>query len=104
MVLLAPTEAGVLDALRQVIDPELGVNVVDLGLIYGIEITEGDVRIVMTLTTPGCPLHAILREAVERALRLLVPGVERVDVDLVWEPRWTPSRITPEGREELGWY
>ena len=100
---LLPTASLVREALREVEDPELGVNVVDLGLIYDVETDGADVRVVLTLTTPGCPLHATLREAVDRSVRLMVPGVGRVDVDLVWEPRWDPSRITDEGREALGW-
>ena len=93
----------VIDALRQVIDPELGVNVVDLGLIYGVT-AEGDgVCVDMTLTTPGCPLHASISEAVETAVRLLVPGVAAVCVNLVWDPPWSPERITEAGRRELGW-
>ncbi|HLI26249.1 MAG TPA: metal-sulfur cluster assembly factor [Chloroflexota bacterium] len=97
------TEERVRHALQQVIDPELGVNVVDLGLIYGIAIEGATVTVTMTLTTPGCPLHESLAEAVEEAIRLFVPGVEAVRVQLVWEPPWTPERISPAGRAELGW-
>ncbi|MBX5491398.1 MAG: metal-sulfur cluster assembly factor [Chloroflexi bacterium] len=97
------TEERVRQALHQVLDPELGVNVVDLGLIYGIDIEGAAVTVTMTLTTPGCPLHDSLAGAVEEAVRLFVPGVEAVRVDLVWEPPWTPERISPAGRAELGW-
>jgi len=97
------TEERVRHALQQVIDPELGVNVVDLGLIYGIAIEGATVTVTMTLTTPGCPLHESLAEAVEEAIRLFVPGVEAVRVQLVWEPPWTPERISPDGRAALGW-
>ncbi|HEX5505842.1 MAG TPA: iron-sulfur cluster assembly protein [Thermomicrobiales bacterium] len=103
MPTLLPIVSLVHAALREVEDPELGVNIVDLGLIYDVLTDGADVRVVMTLTTPGCPLHATLRAAVDRAVRLMVPGVGRVDVDLVWEPRWDPSRITDAGREALGW-
>ena len=82
----------VTEALREVFDPELGMSVVDLGLIYAIEIDAGRVRVEMTLTTQGCPLHASMtewaRQAVER-----VPGVVGVAVDLTFEPPWTPDRI-----------
>jgi metal-sulfur cluster biosynthetic enzyme len=97
------TEERVRQALQQVIDPELGVNVVDLGLVYGIEIEGSTVAVTMTLTTPGCPLHASLADAVAEAIRLFVPGVEAVHVQLVWEPRWTPEQISPAGRAALGW-
>lgn len=97
------TEEQVRHALQQVIDPELGVNIVDLGLIYGITIEGCTVTITMTLTTPGCPLHESLAHAVEEAVRLFIPGVEAVRVQLVWEPPWTPDRISPAGRAELGW-
>lgn len=97
------TEEQVRHALQQVIDPELGVNVVDLGLIYGIAIEGATVTVTMTLTTPGCPLHESLAHAVEEVVRLFIPGVEAVRVQLVWEPPWTPDRISPAGRAELGW-
>jgi metal-sulfur cluster biosynthetic enzyme len=97
------SEERVLEALLDVIDPELGVNVVDLGLVYGVAVDGGRVTITITLTTPGCPLHASLSTAVDEAIRLMFPGVECVAVDLVWEPPWTPEHITPAGREALGW-
>ncbi len=98
-----PDEDTVLEALREVIDPEIGLNIVDLGLVYDLEAHgDGTVRIEMTLTTPGCPLHAAINDAVHRALEPL-PGVRAVDLDLVWSPPWTPEMITPEGRRALGW-
>lgn len=99
----SPANDRVLEALRQVIDPELGINVVDLGLIYGIETSDRHVHVEMTLTTPGCPLHESITSAVEMAVNVLVPGVESVGVDLVWSPPWCADRISAAGREELGW-
>ena len=93
----------VLDALYEVYDPELGVNVVDLGLVYGIEIEGARVTVTMTLTTPGCPLHDTLTSAVDDAVRGAGLEVDDVAVDLVWDPRWTPNFITDAGRRELGW-
>lgn len=91
----------ILDALREVYDPELGINVVDLGLIYDIEVDETDrVQVTMTLTTPGCPLHDSIVGAVERRLRDL-QIFRDVRVDLVWNPPWTPERISEEALEEL---
>lgn len=94
-------QATVLQLLKDVYDPELGVNVVDLGLIYDVKIEGGRVCIRMTLTTPGCPMHEAIVGGVRCALDRQ-PGVDAVEVDVVWEPRWTPDMLTPEGREALG--
>jgi len=92
----------IISALKTVYDPELNINVVDLGLIYNIEITElNDVTITMTLTTPGCPLH----DSITSGVRYSVEGMEetkKVDVNLVWEPAWSPDKMTPEGLKLLG--
>jgi radical SAM protein len=87
-----PTEAQVTDALRTVFDPELGMSIVDLGLVYGIRIAGGDVRITMTLTAPGCPIHDVMAGWVRMAV-MNVPGVETVEVGLTFDPPWTPDRI-----------
>lgn len=87
---LAP--ADVTEALRGVLDPELGMSIVDLGLVYGIEVAGGDVRITMTLTAPGCPLHDVLSEWAREAVARL-PGVERVEVVITFDPPWSPDRI-----------
>lgn len=94
--------ARTLLALRDVIDPELGLNVVDLGLVYGVEVDGENVRVRLTMTTPACPLgDHIVREAEER-LRALA-GVGDVHVELVWEPPWTPDRMSAEAKTMLGW-
>ncbi len=96
------TKEQVMETLKTVYDPEVGVNIVDLGLIYDVDVDEaGLVRVEMTLTTPGCPLHETLNVAIDRALKAL-PGVNLVQVELVWNPPWTPDLITPAGREALG--
>ena len=95
-------EDELLAALRQVYDPEVGINVVDLGLIYGVAQHDDCVHVEMTLTTPGCPLHDTIGQAVQRAL-VRVPGVARSEVELVWDPPWTPMMITDAGKRELGW-
>ncbi|TXG80478.1 MAG: metal-sulfur cluster assembly factor [Thermomicrobiales bacterium] len=97
------TEAMAWDVLHGVIDPEVGINIVDLGLVYGIEAEDDAVRVIMTLTTPGCPLHETIAEAVDTSLRYFISDIESVSVDLVWDPPWSPSMITAAGREELGW-
>lgn len=95
-------QEALLAALKNVYDPELGLNVVDLGLIYGIQQHDGVIDVEMTMTTPGCPLHESMLEGVGDALSIF-PDVKRVDVHLVWEPLWSPDRITPGGRRALGW-
>jgi metal-sulfur cluster biosynthetic enzyme len=94
-------ESLVRAALRQVVDPELNCNIVDLGLIHAIAIVDSKVTIAMTLTSPGCPMHESIAAGVQRAARQL-DGVEDVEVQLVWEPPWTPSRMTDYGREQTG--
>ena len=89
------------EALRIVIDPELGHNIVDLGFVYGISVTDGEAWIVMTATTKGCPAAAFLKEGVANAA-MHVPGVRSVDVTMTFDPPWTPSMIAPEVRTSLG--
>ena len=90
------------ESLHAVIDPELGIDIVNLGMVYRIIVNHGHVQVEMTLTTPGCPLHASIRADVERIL-YRVPGVDTVIVDLVWDPRWGVEFISESGREQLGW-
>ena len=97
---------AVLAALGSVYDPEIPVNIVDLGLVYGMEVKDADdgtkkVEIKMTLTAQGCGMGAsIAMDARHKIMGL--PGVSEADVDLVWDPPWTPQMISPEGRERLG--
>ncbi len=95
-----PTEAAVWNALRGVVDPELGCNIVDLGLVYGLDIQGRKVRVVMTLTTPGCPLHESLCAGVQMVL-LNLEDVDEADVELVWEPPWHPDRMSEAARARL---
>lgn len=92
------------DALREVIDPELGVNIVDLGLVYEVNaFPSGDVQIVMTLTTPACPLSAYFKRAIPLILSRKVKEIGTVSVDIVWEPRWEPQMMSQSARKMLGW-
>lgn len=92
----------IISALRTVHDPEIPVNIFDLGLIYLIKITNSKhIHIEMTLTAPACPVAGSMPGAVERAVKR-VPGIETVDVQLVWEPPWGPERMSDEARLELG--
>lgn len=92
----------VIDVLRDTYDPEIPVNVYDLGLIYGIKVNdEGGVEIEMTLTAVGCPMARMIAYMVEENVRNKIPEVKKINVKVVWDPPWSPERITPEGREAL---
>jgi len=96
------TEDSVRLALRKVKDPELNLNIVDLGLVYTITVDDGNKVIVdMSLTSPGCPAGAQIMHDVERTIQAL-PGVGKVVINLVWEPFWTPDRIEPKVRAYMG--
>jgi metal-sulfur cluster biosynthetic enzyme len=88
----AVTEERVMAALASVRDPEIGLDVVELGLIYDVAIDDATVHVTMTLTAEGCPLHAVMTDWVRAAVRE-VPGVEHVDVQLTFDPPWTPDRM-----------
>ncbi len=91
----------VLETLRSILDPELGINVIDLGLVYELRVEQKEIYVKMTMTTPGCPMHGSIIEAVERALKMFFP-LKATSVDLVWKPQWTPERLSPAAKEQLG--
>ena len=102
----AVTETDVLSALKQVYDPEIPVNIVDLGLIYGMRFEPApedkqDVAVDMTLTAQGCPAHVTISEQVKARVEQL-PGVRNASVNVVWSPPWTPERLSPDARKQLG--
>lgn len=94
--------AMVEDLLHQVIDPEIGVNIVDLGLVYDVQINERRAEIKMTLTTPGCPLSAYMEDSVHRTL-WGAPGIDDVDLEIIWEPPWSTDMMSEQAKRELGW-
>ncbi len=97
-----PTEKQIIKVLRKIFDPEIPLNIYDIGLIYGIDISaEGDVQIRMTLTAPTCPVAGTLPPEVEKKVRE-VPGVRDVKVELTWEPPWTMEKMSEAARLELG--
>lgn len=93
---------GVIDALKDIFDPEIPVNIYDLGLIYGVEVTEGGHAVVtMTLTTPHCPVAESMPGEVELRVSA-VPGIATADVNLVWDPPWDPQKMSDDAKLELG--
>lgn len=97
-----PDEVAVYDALRSVIDPEVGIDIVNLGLVYGVEIRGGDVSVTMTMTTSACPLHAYITGQAKEAIERVVPGTGSVEVEMVWDPPWDPEMMSAEARRALG--
>ena len=96
------TDSDIREALRHVVDPEIGVNIVDLGLVYRIEVEGARARIAMTMTSPACPLVDYLKDLVTSAIRQHVPDVVDVDINLEWEPPWDPDMMSDEARRQLG--
>lgn len=91
----APTRRDIAEHLRSVLDPEVGLNIVDLGLIYDLQVEEGTVTVRLTMTTPACPLSNYIKQQVGRVLQR-VPGVEEGTVELTWDPPWSPQMIDPD--------
>ena len=98
----APSVEDVMDALGNVIDPELGLDFVELGLIYGVEVNDGAVHVTFTLTTPGCPIGPQVSEQIEEFVGEL-EGVRSVDSDMVFTPPWSPERMTEDAKFALGY-
>ncbi len=94
-------ELQLIDALKQVIDPELMVNIIDLGLVYDVQQQEGTVNVEMTLTSPACPAGPQIMQQAKMALEQLA-DVEQADIKLVMSPPWTPERMTDDARDQLG--
>jgi len=94
------TKNDVFEALKSVIDPEIGINIVDLGLVYNVSISDEEIIIDMTLTTPGCPMHGSIIDWVKRILELSYPE-KKIIINLVWDPIWTPEKMSEEARKQL---
>lgn len=98
---LSGVDQAILENLKGVIDPELGLNIVDLGLVYDIDVEDGKATVTMTLTSPGCPAGGMIMSGAQEAAGK-AEGVDEAEVKLVWKPFWTPERIDPEVRAALG--
>jgi metal-sulfur cluster biosynthetic enzyme len=96
------TQDDVMNVLKQCYDPEIPINIVDLGFIYNVDIKDNAVTVDMTLTNPGCPMHSLIARDVRQKLESL-PEVEEVNVKVVWDPPWTPDRMSEEAKKKLGY-
>jgi len=96
-----PTQEEVVEALRQVEDPELGMDIVELGLFYDAEIAGEKVKVTHSLTSMGCPAGPMIQEDIDRVVRQ-IPGVEDVEIELTWDPPWTPDRMSDDAKFILG--
>jgi metal-sulfur cluster biosynthetic enzyme len=95
------TKEEVVQALRQVEDPELGMDIVDLGLMYDVEVEDGNVKVIHTLTSMGCPVGPMIQQQIDDVVRAL-PGVSEVDVELTWDPPWSPDKMSEDAKFILG--
>ena len=98
-----PTGEDIRNTLRNVIDPEVGLNIVDLGLIYGVVISGNKLHIDLTMTTPACPMSEMILDNARHALAPLVPEGAAIELNLVWEPPWDASKMSEYAREYFGW-
>ena len=95
------SEEVITEALKEIYDPELHYNIVALGLVYDVDVKDGEVHITMTLTTPACPIGPMIIEQIQEMVRIL-PGVKDVDVELTFDPMWTPDLMSEEAKAGLG--
>jgi metal-sulfur cluster biosynthetic enzyme len=95
------TREEVVESLRQVEDPELGMDIVELGLMYDVEVEDGQVKVVHTLTSMGCPVGPLIQQQIDEVVRGL-PGVNDVEVELTWDPPWTPDKMSEDAKFILG--
>ena len=98
-----PDDDAVREALRGVEDPEAGMNIVDLGLVYDVRVDDGGVAVELTMTSAACPMADMIVEQARDAVEAIVPDGVRVAVDLVWDPPWTPERMSGIAKEHFGW-
>lgn len=96
------TTEQIYGALKECYDPEIPINIVDLGLVYDVQVEAGKVTVKMSLTTPGCGMGQWIAGQAQSKI-MEIPGVEEANVEIVWEPPWDPSRISPEGKKQIGW-
>jgi len=93
----------ILESLKAVLDPEVGVNIVDLGLIYKVDMKPEEVYIQLTMTSPACPLHGVITRDMDKALRETFPDLGPMTIELVWDPPWSPELMSEVAKKQLGW-
>ena len=98
-----PNEETVREALQQVEDPEVGMSIVDLGLVYRVDVAPGRILVEMTMTTPACPLGDLITDNARRAIGAMAPEGTTIDVQLVWDPPWTPAMMSESAKTHFGW-
>jgi metal-sulfur cluster biosynthetic enzyme len=98
-----PDDDAVREALRSVDDPEAGMNIVELGLVYAVEVDEHGVRVDITMTTAACPMADMIMEQARAAIEAIVPPGTPIELELVWDPPWTPDKMTGIAKEHFGW-
>ncbi|MFW6039076.1 MAG: iron-sulfur cluster assembly protein [bacterium] len=98
-----PNEADVRAAMKHVIDPEVGLNVVDLGLVYSVQVEDRHVHLTMTMTTPACPLSEHIKQDAKQSVLAACPGAVDVGIELVWDPPWGPHMMSQEAKKQMGW-
>ena len=98
-----PDEDTVREALRRVIDPEAGMNIVELGLVYGVDVSDAGVQVQMTMTSAACPMAEMIVDEARAAVQAVLPATVPIEVELVWDPPWTPERMSDFAREHFGW-
>jgi metal-sulfur cluster biosynthetic enzyme len=91
------------DALRRVVDPEVAMSIVDVGLVYGVTVAEQKIHVLLTMTSAACPVADVIVDDVESELDRIAPADLRIHVELVWEPEWTPSRMSERAKIFMGW-
>ena len=97
-----PTKDEVVEALRQVEDPELGMDIVELGLLYDVEVEGPKVKVIHSLTSMGCPAGPMIQEDIHAVVAAMSPDVEDVEIELTWDPPWTPDRMSDDAKFILG--
>lgn len=96
-------EDTIREILKKVIDPEIGVNIVDLGLVYQVQIRPDEVYIQLTMTSPACPLHGVITRNMDKELRKSLPDLAEMTIELVWDPPWSPEMMSEAAKKQLGW-
>jgi metal-sulfur cluster biosynthetic enzyme len=96
-------QAPIEEALRQVVDPEVGLTIVDVGLVYAVTVSDEALHVRMTMTSAACPVTDVIVADVESELSRVMPAGFRIEVELVWDPFWTPDRMSPRAKDIMGW-